>query len=285
MRTARRRNNSLILNNKVEEYKEKFEFYLKSYVNKFSSESNGILESMEYTLMAPCKRLRPIIMIAFYKLFNGKSDEIYKFAIALEMIHTYSLIHDDLPCMDDGKVRRGKECNHIKFKESTALLAGDALITQAFEVISEVKFLDLKNTLECINILAQTAGSNGMVLGQYLDLNFPLLSFKEENVLKLYELKTAQLFIAAAKIGSILAGANRKEVELAEDYARNFGICFQIVDDLIDDEFEKKSYLSKSKLTNIFYDLNFKAVSILQSFNGDTSILEMLNEYIKSYLN
>ncbi len=201
------------------------------------------------------------------------------------MIHTYSLIHDDLPCMDNGRLRRGKECNHIKFGESTALLAGDALITQAFDIVGVGESVDCKNTLKCINILASTSGSKGMVLGQYLDLNFHLWSVSEENILTLYKLKTAQLFIAAAKIGVTLADAEDKYVKLAEEYAKNFGICFQIADDLIDNDVDEKSYLNKSQLTDIFYSLNSKAVSILKNFSGDTSVLEALNDYIKSYLN
>jgi len=275
----------LTSNSKIEKYKAKFEFYLKNYLNKLNIDHNGVLESMEYTLIAPSKRLRAIIMLVFYELFGGKSSEIYKFAAALEMIHAYSLIHDDLPCMDNSEIRRGKECNHIKFGESTALLAGDALITQAFEIISEGESVNFSNTLKCINILASASGSNGMVLGQYLDLNSHLWSANKESILKLYELKTAKLFIAAAEIGATLAGANEKEVKLSSEYAKNFGICFQIADDLIDNDLEGKNYLNKVKLTNIFYDLNFKSISILNDLNGDTSALKILNEYMKSCLN
>ncbi len=255
-------------------------YTLEKYLNNLKLSENELLYSLKYTLLAPCRRLRALMMIAFYELFGGKKEVIYKFAAALEMIQAYSLIHDDLPCMDNGLIRRGKECSHLKFGESTALLAGDALLTQAFEIISSDEILETKNALKCVNILASCAGVKGMVLGQFLDLKFLGHKVSEEEILEMYSLKTGALFIAASKIGALLAGANDSNVKLAGKYAEDLGICFQIVDDILDKDARLFKFEDGSSAEEMVAKLIIKCKEILRKFEGDISFLECLTDFI-----
>ena len=255
---------------KIKFYLDKFDYYLEKYMPK---QESGLKNAMNYTLKAPCKRIRPLIMLAFYELCSGKSEEIYKFACALEMIHTYSLIHDDLPCMDNDEIRRGKKCSHLEFGEATAVLAGDALLTHAFEVASssEGGISNYENTLKCINILSHYAGACGMVLGQYYDLNE-----EKVEILKLHELKTANLFIAAAKIAATLASADEEKIKLSEKFAWSVGISFQLVDDIIDGDIKLEDKLPFGSVEDFIFKLIGEAEDILKKFDGDSSILRYL---------
>lgn len=267
------------INKKVEKYIKDINLHLEKYLE---NDDDILFKSMRYTLMAPCKRIRPLIMLGFYELCGGKSEEIYKFTGAIEMIHTYSLIHDDLPCMDDDKIRRGKDCNHIKFGENTALLAGDALLTKAFEVASSGECCNAENTLTCINILAECAGSSGMILGQSLDLNTLKCECKDELLSKIYELKTANLFIASAKIGTILSNGTQDQIDLAEQWGKNIGIAFQIMDDISDKDIFPNEAINGIKALDLASQLISSSKDILKNnFNGDSSLLDYLVNLIK----
>ena len=267
------------INKKVEKYIEKINLYLEKHIE---NNNNVLFESMRYTLMAPCKRIRPLIMLGFYELCGGNSNEIYKFTSAIEMIHTYSLIHDDLPCMDNDTIRRGKECNHIKFGENTALLAGDALLTKAFEITSSGEFNNIENTLKCINTLAKCAGSSGMILGQSLDLNTSKFECKNELLLKIYELKTANLFIASAKIGTILANGTKQQIESAKQWGKNIGIAFQIIDDISDKDILPNETINGVQASDLASELISSSKDILKNnFNGDSSLLDYLVNLIR----
>lgn len=237
------------------------EGYLKSHESELS-------EVMKYTLMAPGKKIRPLVMTCVYNLCGGKSEEIFKFAAAIEMIHAYSLIHDDLPCMDDGETRRGKPCSHLKFGESTALLAGDALLTGAFEIASTARLENLAAVLESINILAALAGTSGMVLGQYEDLK------GSENILEVYKLKTANLFIACSKIGAVLAGASIETIKIAEEFGFKMGVLFQLADDLIDEDIKKDDLISGMKALDFAKKLLTDAESLLEKIGKDNAALK-----------
>lgn len=259
----------------------KLNYVLENYLNNLKLPEQEFLQSLKYTLLAPCKRLRALIMIAFYELLGGKNELIYKFAAALEMIHAYSLIHDDLPCIDNGFKRREKECSHIKFGESTALLAGDALLTQAFEIVSTEDFLKIESTLKCINILASSAGAGGMVLGQFLDLKFSKYKISKRKILDMYSLKTGKLFSAAAKIGAVLAQAQESSVKLAEEYAMNIGICFQIVDDILDGDAKLFGLDGDVYAKEMLFKLTIECKDIIRRFEGDISFLECLTDFIQ----
>lgn len=249
----------------IEEYLGKINANLESYLENHKSE---LSEVMKYTLMAPGKKIRPLVMTCIYKLCGGKSEEIFKFAAAIEMIHAYSLIHDDLPCMDDGKTRRGKPCSHLKFGESTALLAGDALLTGAFEVASSACFKNLDAMIESINILASLAGTSGMVLGQYEDLK------GSEDILEVYKLKTANLFIACSKIGAVLAGASIEIIKIAEEFGFKMGILFQLADDLIDEDVKKDDLISGIKVCDFARKLLIDAENLLEKIGKDNAALK-----------
>ena len=249
----------------IEEYLGKINATLEGYLKSHESE---LSEVMKYTLMAPGKKIRPLVMTCVYKLCGGKSEEIFKFAAAIEMIHAYSLIHDDLPCMDDGEIRRGKPCSHLKFGESTALLAGDALLTGAFEIASTARFENLAAVLESINILASLAGTSGMVLGQYEDLK------GNENILEVYKLKTANLFIACSKIGAVLADASLETIKNAEEFGFKMGILFQLADDLIDEDIKKDDLISGMKAFDFAQKLLTDAENLLEKIGKDNAVLK-----------
>lgn len=192
-----------------------------------------VKDAMLYSLQIGGKRIRPVLMTEFYALCGGKVNGVYNFAIALEMIHTYSLIHDDLPCMDNDDFRRGKPSCHKAFDEATAVLAGDGLLTEAFALASRAEGIPAENIVKAINVLAECAGVSGMIGGQIIDIQNEGKTLSIEKLQKLYSLKTGALIKAAAKIGCILAGKEDK-CEYAERYAENIGLAFQIVDDILD---------------------------------------------------
>ncbi len=200
-----------------------------------SSDYKLIVEAMRYSALGG-KRLRGILTLEFAKMFGCDFDEAMPYAIAVECIQAYSLIHDDLPCMDDDDIRRGKPSCHIAFGEANALLAGDALLTHAFCAIS--KSSSAKNhperAIKAINVLSDLAGFRGMVGGQVLDLEAAEKEVDGKTLGLIHKLKTVALIKAAVLMGCFASGADEKLCELAENYAENFGFAFQIIDDILD---------------------------------------------------
>lgn len=219
--------------NLLKEKANEFKAYFEDAVFNKDPDYSRVGDAMLYSLGIGGKRIRPILMLEFYRLCGGKEQGIYNFAVALEMIHTYSLIHDDLPCMDNDDFRRGKPSCHKAYDEATAVLAGDGLLTEAFAFASKANIADAEAKIAAINVLAECAGVKGMIGGQIIDIQNEGKNISKEKLLKLYAMKTGALIVAAAKIGCILAGANNK-IELAETYAKNIGLAFQIVDDILD---------------------------------------------------
>ena len=202
--------------------------------NLFTPELSSVIDSAEYSLLAGGKRLRPFLVHCFCKLCGGDVSSAVIPALALEMIHTYSLIHDDLPCMDNDDVRRGKPTNHKVFGEATAVLAGDALLTEAFGLICKCNLSDSAK-LKMIEILSQKAGILGMIGGQEIDLKSEGKVITEETLYKLQSKKTGMLFEAACLLGCIASGYFTEEQLLAaSNFAHHFGLAFQISDDILD---------------------------------------------------
>ena len=200
-----------------------------------SDDYKVLVDAMKYSAESGGKRLRPSILLEFYRLCGGTEIEsAAHFAVALEFIHTYSLIHDDLPCMDDDNMRRGKPSCHIAFGEDTALLAGDALLTRAFYAASVAEKIDAVNVVKAIKLLSHYSGVDGMVGGQVIDLAIENASPSLETVSKMYSLKTGALIIAAAHIGCVLAGADDEKTSAAVTFAKKIGFAFQIMDDILD---------------------------------------------------
>lgn len=193
-------------------------------------------DAMAYSLLAGGKRIRPILLMATAEALGVKGYNYLPVACGLEMIHTYSLIHDDLPCMDNDDYRRGRLTNHKVFGEAAAVLAGDGLLTLAFEVMLEQKNVDPAALIETVREMAMCAGSFGMVGGQGLDLENEGKQISAEELRKMHEGKTGALFIAAIRGGAHLAGAGEKELLALTRFADLLGLAFQITDDILDVE-------------------------------------------------
>lgn len=193
-----------------------------------------LAESMEYSLMAGGKRLRPILMMAAADAVGARGTDFVQAACGIEMIHTYSLIHDDLPAMDNDDYRRGKLTNHKVFGEALAILAGDALLTQAFEVILRQQGVPAQVLLEVLREMSIAAGPNGMVGGQVIDMLSEGKRISMEELRKMHMGKTGALFRAAIRSGAILGGASEAQLAALTTYADCFGLAFQITDDILD---------------------------------------------------
>ena len=211
---------------------------LAQYLSRETGEGyDRIFEAAKYSALAGGKRLRPVIVLAFCRLCGGEADKAMPFACALEMIHTYSLIHDDLPCMDDDDLRRGRPTCHKAFDEATAVLAGDGLLTAAFETAAAAKGLDAEAVLRCVRILGREAGMNGMIAGQMLDLGAEHRRISLDALNLLQSLKTGCLLRAACELGCTAAGCtDARTLEAAREYGEKLGLAFQIQDDILDIE-------------------------------------------------
>ena len=193
-----------------------------------------LYDAMEYSLMAGGKRLRPMLLMAAADAVGGCGDDYIQAACAMEMIHTYSLIHDDLPAMDNDDLRRGKPTNHKVYGAGMATLAGDGLLTLAFEVLFRQKEVPAETLLTVSKEIAEAAGPAGMVGGQALDLESEHKKIDIDTLRKMHTGKTGALFRAAIRSGAILAGARKSELECLTIYAEKFGLAFQITDDILD---------------------------------------------------
>ena len=217
------------------EYREYIESYLKDFYAQFHDEPQKLLfDAMEYSLLAGGKRLRPILAFEFCRMCSGDWKKAAPFAAAVEMIHTYSLIHDDLPCMDNDDFRRGRLTNHKVYGEGMAVLAGDALLTDAFAMASTAKLPDPAEMGDAIGILAECAGSLGMVGGQVLDIRAEERACTEQEILDIQSRKTGKLIQAACAMGAIAGGASEEQFEAACQFAAGLGLAFQIRDDMLD---------------------------------------------------
>lgn len=215
------------------EYKKYVDAKLSEYFKPSGLSYDGLLESMHYSLTAGGKRIRPMLVLEFCRISGGNIEKTLPVACAIEMLHTYSLIHDDLPCMDNDALRRGKPTNHVVYGECTATLAGDALQAEAFGTIARSQ-LPAEARVTCVEILADAVGSDGMCAGQYLDMvgEHKLLSEDELNDINLR--KTGSLLTAACRMGVAAAGGNEAMLEAAAQYGACVGAAFQIRDDILD---------------------------------------------------
>ena len=220
-----------------EEKVSEIEEILKSYLPKQEGFQKVILEAMEYSLMAGGKRLRPMLMLETYRMFGGKSDIIRPFAAAQEMIHTYSLVHDDLPAMDNDEFRRGRRTTHVVYGEDMGILAGDALLNYAFETAATAFEMEPESAPvigKAIAILAGKAGVYGMIGGQVVDVSSSGRQIEREKLDFIYALKTGALIESSMMIGAVLAGASKDEIRTIERLASKVGLAFQIQDDILD---------------------------------------------------
>ncbi len=254
-----------------------------------------VLRAQRYSLLGGGKRVRPFLVNQCCELLGGGRERSMPFACALEMVHTYSLIHDDLPCMDNDDMRRGKPSNHKAFGYANALLAGDALLTEAFGVIARNERVDAHTRVEAVKLLSHLAGAHGMIGGQIIDLEGEKSQLDFDTLLRLHTLKTAALMECAARLGALAAGYGEgtHEAEELAKYARCIGIAFQVVDDVLDvtassellgkpigsDSEQNKttfmSYYTVDGAMEYAHTLTAEAISAISAFEGS----EMLTDF------
>lgn len=259
-----------------------------------------LADSMKYSLTAGGKRLRPVLLMAAADAVGADGNEFMQVACAIEMIHTYSLIHDDLPAMDNDDYRRGKLTNHKVYGEAMAILAGDALLTQAFEVMLRQPGVPAEVLVQVVREMSIAAGPNGMVGGQVIDMLSEGKRISMDELRKMHTGKTGALFRAAIRSGAIMAGANEKQLQALTVYADCFGLAFQITDDILDvvgdeaiigkpvgsdERNEKSTYVTLTSLEEarqLAADTVKQAVEALQIFGDKATFLRELVEMLLS---
>ena len=218
---------------RMDTYRQEVETYLSGCFTDMSLPQKTILDAMRYSLLAGGKRIRPVLLLEFCRLCGKDYHEALPFAAAIEMVHTYSLIHDDLPCMDNDDYRRGRLTNHKVFGEAMAVLAGDALLTAAFDTAAHADAAP-ETIVQVVGILAAAAGEKGMVGGQVLDLEGENLHLREDDIYTIHMLKTSKLIEAACCMGAAAGGASEAQMNAARVYAQALGLAFQVRDDMLD---------------------------------------------------
>lgn len=218
-----------------DQYRQQFESYLPgAYPESTESDGGRVVEAARYSLLAGGKRLRPVLLMATTKLLGGSPKTVLPFAAAIEMIHTYSLIHDDLPCMDDDDLRRGRPTCHVVYGEALAVLAGDALLNRAFELLHEAGPSFGEAGWKAAAILSHASGSKGMIGGQTLDLMAEGLNIDDKALIEIHRRKTGALIKAPVLMAAALMNTDSGRVERLSHYADEIGLAFQIRDDILD---------------------------------------------------
>ncbi len=288
-------------NGKLEDKVKEVEQIIGKYLPEEKGYQKTVIQAMNYSILAGGKRLRPMLLQETYRMFQGTGEVAEPFMAAIEMVHTYSLVHDDLPCMDYDEYRRGKKTTHVVYGEGMAVLAGDGLLNFAFETAAKAfSFAEEKEEFDriakALSVFGQKAGIYGMIGGQTADIEAEDMGdgVTEEQLLFIHEHKTAALIQSAMMIGAILAGASKEEVERIEKCAYNIGIAFQIQDDILDvtgslttlgkqtgsDEKNKKTtYVTLKGMEQAVEDvraLSAEAIEILSSFKERNEFLEGL---------
>ena len=290
------------MDKKIEELKaiiqkdaERVEKALGAYLLNDDGDVERLFEAQRYAILDGGKRIRPFLVNEFCRLLGGDDKVALPYACAIEMIHNYSLIHDDLPCMDDDDVRRGRPSNHKAFGYATALLAGDALLTHAFRVIAENTDATAEQNVCAVKLLSEASGDHGMIGGQIMDLHGETERLDMDTLLKVQKLKTGALIECSARLGALAAGyaPDTKESDMAALYAQKIGLAFQIVDDILDvtgsEEDVGKSVRSDAehnKTTFMTYydvdgarayaaDLTAEAISAISGIEGSETLTDL----------
>ena len=276
---------------------QKIEDILQEYLPKQRGYQSVIMEAMGYSLLAGGKRLRPMLMQETFCLYDGTSKALRPFMAALEMIHTYSLVHDDLPAMDNDEYRRGRKTTHIVYGEDTGILAGDALLNYAFETAFRAFVIEPEKSLSigrALAVLGEKAGIYGMIGGQVIDVKETGHTVAKDVLDTIYRLKTAALIEAAMMIGAILGGASEEDVKKVERIAEYVGVAFQIQDDILDvtstsevlgkpvhsdEKNEKTTYVTLMGIDEAKKEverLSNEAITLLHQLPGKNAFLEEL---------
>lgn len=272
--------------------------YLEQYMRKFDSAPSPICEAMRYSLFAGGKRIRPVLAVAAYQLYREDPAPVMPFACAIEMIHTYSLIHDDLPAMDNSDLRRGRPTNHKVYGEAIAILAGDALLNAAFEIVFDADSTYQPSLFQAVRLIVESSGVYGMIGGQVMDIGSENRTIDIGELKQLHAKKTGALIRASVLSGAICAGADAKQTEYLDEFAKQLGLAFQIKDDILNVEGDtvklgkpigndrdsgKNTYVSILGIPQAKELLNehtFLAKQALNHLNQDTRFLMGLTEYL-----
>lgn len=275
---------------------------LTKYLKEEDCPERILNESKGYSLMAGGKRLRPTLIIASYNLFKDDIEKCYKFAVAMEMVHTFSLIHDDLPGIDNDDYRRGKLTNHKKYNEATAILAGDSLLNNAYNlIIDDISESDDNEKQSKLNALYELSyGIDRMIAGEYVDTEYEGKQISSDYLEYMHENKTGALIKASVRIGAILANADEKDLNKLTEYAEKIGLAFQIKDDILSEIGNEKelgkpvgndkargkcTYVTKyglEKAQKMLDDIINEAIEIIQNYNEKGEFLIKLALYIKN---
>ena len=277
---------------KIKQLKELVDNYLSNYFKNKGSYNSLIYDAANYSLNVGGKRIRPILFMLVYNMYKGKDKEIIDMAAAIEMIHTYSLIHDDLPCMDNDDLRRGKPTNHKVYGENIAVLAGDALLNEAMILLMDFSIKNGKDALVAAREIAYAAGADGMIGGQVVDIINEGKKISKEELNYMHLKKTGELIRASIVAGAILAEVDKSEIELLNKFGLNLGLAFQIKDDILDviGDVEKlgKNTLADVNKSNFITmygleeckvmceDLTAECITILDKISVNTDILKEL---------
>ena len=274
---------------------------LSSFISQQETAAASLSESMRYSLFAGGKRMRPLLLSLVGEMLGAQQSDLDVASMAIECVHAYSLIHDDLPAMDDDALRRGKPTNHIKFGEATAILAGDALQTLAFEIVLNQPLSDTaeKQRLQITKILAKASGLNGMCAGQSIDLSSTGKEISLAELTKLHQLKTGALLQACVAMGACMAGeTDEQHIRHLELYATKIGLAYQVQDDILDvisdsetlgkpqgsdSELDKNTFVSHLGLEgsqSFLQNLHNEALHALSSLPFDTNKLKSFTDYI-----
>lgn len=283
---------------RFEELKIEVDRWLEGYFSGKGTYNKRIYESMEYSLSVGGKRIRPILMLLTYSLYKEDYNRIIPIAGAMEMIHTYSLIHDDLPCMDNDDLRRGMQTNHIKFGYPIAVLAGDGLLNEAMNIMFEFCINNGPESINACNIISHAAGADGMIGGQVVDILDEGKSISKEELHYMHSNKTGALIKASILSGAILGNAEKKHLDILESFGEKLGLVFQIKDDILDVEGNTeimgkkvKSDENNNKTTFVtIYGINQcrkmcselteECMQLLSNLNMDVSSLKELTEFL-----
>ncbi len=222
------------LENKIEEIAKTVEKRLAECLKTDDNDIAKLYEAMSYSTFGKGKRIRPFLVIAVCDMLSGNIEEALTYAAAIEMVHTYSLIHDDLPCMDNDDLRRGRPTCHIVYGESRAVLAGDGLLTKAFEIIAKDDSIAAEHKIKAISMISELSGPSGMIGGQEMDVAYENQAISYETMVKIHNLKTVDLIKCACRLGAISASADDKTIGDLDNYAEGIGRVFQLTDDLLD---------------------------------------------------
>ena len=269
----------------IREYIELIDHCLKEAVKAGNQYEKELQETMEYSLFTGGKRLRPLMTLKAYEMYDSYIHNAMPYALAIEMIHTYSLIHDDLPAMDDDDFRRGKPTNHKKFGEAMAILTGDALLNLAFQTLFKAGIsCNDKSAVRAGYEIAKASGHSGMIGGQVLDILGEKRKITEEELFQMYRGKTAALIQASILSGAIAGGASEEDVETLRSFGEKLGIAYQLQDDLLDldedSEIEKSTYLSfhgQDETREMIQALSDEAISLLKGLEHlDTKFFQDL---------